>query len=110
MARWVHYPIPHEVARQFLCSDLLIHRQTTELVMFDSHDHEPHHRPHVPLMAFPYMEFDLVGEVHRLKAESSWDTGHNAKTLIKYDDLRVVLMALQSGARLPEHQTDGRLC
>jgi len=29
---------------------------------------------------------------------------------MKYDDLRVVLMALQSGARLPEHQTDGRLC
>lgn len=60
-------------------------------------------------MAAHYMEFDLLAEVHRLKAEATWSTGQNARTLIKYDDLRVVLTALQSGARMPEHQTDGRL-
>jgi hypothetical protein len=40
-------------------------------------------------MAGPYMEFDLIAELHHLKAESAWSTGHNARTLIKYDDLRV---------------------
>jgi quercetin dioxygenase-like cupin family protein len=60
-------------------------------------------------MAAPYMEFDLTAEVHHLKAEATWSTGQNARTLIKYDDLRVVLMALQAGARIPDHQTDGRL-
>jgi hypothetical protein len=55
------------------------------------------------------MEFDLLAEFHRLKAESAWSTGQNARTLIKYDDLRVVLMALQARVQVPEHQTDGRL-
>lgn len=77
--------------------------------MPDTRDHEPHRRTHAPPMAAPYMEFDLLAEVHRLKAEATWSTGQNARTLIKYDDLRVVLTALQSGARMPEHQTDGRL-
>jgi quercetin dioxygenase-like cupin family protein len=60
-------------------------------------------------MAAPYLEFDLPAEIHRLKAESTWSTGRNARTLIKYDDLRVVLTALQPDARIPEHQADGRL-
>jgi quercetin dioxygenase-like cupin family protein len=77
--------------------------------MSDSRDHEPHRRPHPSPMAAPYMEFDLTAEVHHLKAEATWSTGQNARTLIKYDDLRVVLMALQAGARIPDHQTDGRL-
>jgi quercetin dioxygenase-like cupin family protein len=77
--------------------------------MPDTRDHEPHRRTHAPPMAAPYMEFDLLAEVHRLKAEATWSTGQNARTLIKYDDLRVVLTTLQSGARMPEHQTDGRL-
>jgi len=55
------------------------------------------------------MEFDLQAEFHRLKAESAWSTGQNARTLIKYDNLRVVLLALQAKAQIPEHQTDGRL-
>jgi len=60
-------------------------------------------------MAGAYIEFDILAEFHRLKAESAWSTGHNARTLIKYDDLRVVLIALQSTARIPEHQTEGRI-
>jgi quercetin dioxygenase-like cupin family protein len=55
------------------------------------------------------MEFDLSAEIHQLHAETTWSTGRNAKTLLKYDDLRVVLMALRDGARLPEHKTEGRV-
>jgi quercetin dioxygenase-like cupin family protein len=63
----------------------------------------------MPPAADPFMEFDLPAEVHRLKAETTWSTGQNARTLIKYDDLRVVLTALQTNARMPEHNTDGRI-
>lgn len=55
------------------------------------------------------MEFDLPGEIHRLKAETTWSTGQNARTLVKYDDVRVVLMALQAKVRVPEHKTEGRI-
>ncbi len=76
--------------------------------MSDTPQHEAHRRPHTPPIAEPFMEFDLPAEVHRLKAEATWSTGRNARTLIKYDDLRVVLMALAAEARLPGHKAQGR--
>lgn len=77
--------------------------------MPDTPQPEAHRRSHTPPMAESFMEFDLPGEIHRLKAETTWSTGQNAKTLVKYEDLRVVLMALQAKARLPEHKTEGRI-
>lgn len=71
--------------------------------------HEPHRRPHSSSMADAFMEFDLTAEVHRLQAETTWSTGQNARTLVKYDDLRVVLTALQARERIPEHKTEGRI-
>ena len=68
-----------------------------------------HRRPHTSSLASPFLEFDLVSEVDRLHRESTWKTGHNARTLIKYDDLRVVLMALKAGSRIPEHKANGRI-
>jgi quercetin dioxygenase-like cupin family protein len=60
-------------------------------------------------MAERIMEFDLPAEIHRLQAETTWSTGQNARTLIKYDDFRVVLTALQAKVRIPEHKADGRI-
>src|SRR6187200_3032018 len=77
--------------------------------MSDTPQHEAHHRPHTPSMAERLMEFDRAAEVHRLHAETTWTTGQNARTLIKYDDLRVVLIALATEARIPEHKADGRI-
>ncbi len=71
--------------------------------------HEADRRPHTPPMAGPYMEFDLAAEVHRLRDETTWSTGQNARTLLKYDDFRVVLTALQANMKIPEHKTDGRI-
>jgi quercetin dioxygenase-like cupin family protein len=68
-----------------------------------------HRRPHAPPMASPFLEFDLTSEVERLHGESTWKTGQNARTLIKYDDLRVVLMALRAGAHIPAHRANGRI-
>ena len=77
--------------------------------MPDTLQHESHRRPHAPPTAGTFMEFDLPAEVHRLHAETTWSTGQNARTLIKYDDFRVVLMALQANVRIPEHKTEGRI-
>ena len=68
-----------------------------------------HRRPHASPMAEPLMEFDLPAEIDRLRAEKTWTTGQNARTLLKYDDFRVVLTALQAKARMPEHKTEGRI-
>jgi quercetin dioxygenase-like cupin family protein len=73
------------------------------------HDDRQHRRPHTPPMAAPFLEFDLAREVEQLHREPEWNSGQNAKTLVKYDDFRVVLTALKASARLPEHQTKGRI-
>ena len=55
------------------------------------------------------LTFDLADEVRRLQSEQPWQAEHTANTLVKYSDLRVVLVALKAGGRLPEHSTAGRL-
>jgi quercetin dioxygenase-like cupin family protein len=66
-------------------------------------------RPHSGPMAGTFLEFDLSAEVERLRRERPWSHGHSARTLVKYDDLRVVLMALDPNARVLEHRADGRI-
>jgi quercetin dioxygenase-like cupin family protein len=68
-----------------------------------------HRRPHTAPMASPFLEFNLTAEVDQLHRETTWNTGQNARTLIKYDDFRVVLTALKANAHMPEHKTDGRI-
>ena len=53
------------------------------------------------------VEYDLVREVRQLHEEPSWTNGQNAKTLVKYDDFRIVLMAVQAGALVPLHKAPG---
>ena len=72
-------------------------------------DDSQHRRPHTPPIAAPFLEFDLTRELEQLHGEPEWDSGQNAKTLVKYDDFRIVLTALKARARLPQHQTKGRL-
>jgi quercetin dioxygenase-like cupin family protein len=69
-----------------------------------------HRRPHASSMASPFLEFDLASEIDQLRREPTWGaTRRNAKTLMKYDDFRVVLTALQAHTRISEHKTDGRI-
>lgn len=78
--------------------------------MSDPTDPETQHRrPHPQSLAAAYLEFDLGREIEQLHHEPAWETGQNAKTLLKYDDFRVVLMVLRAHARVPAHQTAGRI-
>jgi quercetin dioxygenase-like cupin family protein len=72
-------------------------------------DDRQHRRPHTPPMAAPFLEFDLKSELEQLHEETEWANGQNARTLVKFDDFRVVLVALRARARVPGHQTKGRI-
>jgi quercetin dioxygenase-like cupin family protein len=78
--------------------------------MTDSRIGDPQNRrPHPASMSGPFLELDLAREVAQLRQEPEWASGQNARTLIKYDDLRVVLTTLAAGAGLPGHHTRGRI-
>jgi hypothetical protein len=63
--------------------------------------------PDAPPRASPFLEFDLTGEVDRLHRETTRNTGQNARTLMKYDDFRVVLTALKARACAQVMEVDG---
>ena len=49
--------------------------------------------------------FDLKTEAEALKFEPPWKAhGHNAKTLVHRDDLRIVLAAVKKGIRFHQHE------
>jgi quercetin dioxygenase-like cupin family protein len=53
--------------------------------------------------------FDVPEEIDSLRGDIGWlRDGHSARTLVKHDDLRVVLIALAQGARIAEHTADAR--
>lgn len=61
-------------------------------------------------LADPVVEFDLPAVIEKLRAEPAWITeGHNAATIVKYPDLRIVLLALQAKAVMREHRADARI-
>lgn len=68
-----------------------------------------HRRPHPQPMEGSFLEFDLPRELDQLHREPEWENGQNAKTLVKYDDFRVVLTALKRRVKVPEHRTEGRV-
>jgi quercetin dioxygenase-like cupin family protein len=54
-----------------------------------------------------FLQFDLAAESEQLRQEAAWkSTSRNAKTLVKYPDLRVVLIVMRSGTHMEGHKTD----
>jgi quercetin dioxygenase-like cupin family protein len=61
-------------------------------------------------LAGPLLTFDLPEEAEKLRKEGPWlQHGRNAVTLVKYADLRIVLMLMKAGTRMPEHHATGRI-
>jgi quercetin dioxygenase-like cupin family protein len=58
----------------------------------------------------PLVHVQLTEQLERLKQESTWHTsGRNAVTLTKEPGLRLVLMLLGKGTKIPEHKAAGPL-
>jgi hemerythrin-like domain-containing protein/quercetin dioxygenase-like cupin family protein len=55
------------------------------------------------------MGFNLAEEAARLRQERAWEHGRNAKTLVKFPDLRLVLTVIRAGQTLTEHRDAGRI-
>lgn len=63
----------------------------------------------VGTLAAELLTFDLNREIEQLRSEGRWQSGHTAKTLAKYPDLRIVLIVMKPGGRLEKHQAEGRI-
>lgn len=59
--------------------------------------------------AGPYLAFNLPDEADRLRHEPAWTSGRNSRTMLKYADLRIVLIVLRAQNRMEEHHTDANI-
>lgn len=57
------------------------------------------------------LQFNLISELDQLHWDESWlhPTGRSSKTLVKYPDLRIVLIAMKANTRMHEHTAAGRI-
>lgn len=56
-----------------------------------------------------FAQFDLEREIQDSEQRKPWPSGLHSKTLVKKQDLRVVLIAMEPGASLKEHHADGSI-
>lgn len=63
----------------------------------------------VGTLAASLLTLDLNREIEQLRSEGRWQSGHTARTLAKYPDLRVVLIVMKAGGCLKKHRTEGRI-
>ncbi len=68
-------------------------------------------RPEMPKdrpLDAPLLTFDLPALLKQIKSEDNWQkTERNAMTLLKTQEMRVVLVALHAGTVIPSHKADG---
>jgi quercetin dioxygenase-like cupin family protein len=58
----------------------------------------------------PLMSFMIPDEITAMRSTQQWtSTGRGAKTLVKNDDLRIVLVALSVGKTIHEHHAEGAI-
>jgi quercetin dioxygenase-like cupin family protein len=56
------------------------------------------------------LTFDLAKEADRLRNESPWSQhGSNGVTLVKYSDLRIVLILMKPATKVQEHHAGARI-
>ena len=62
-------------------------------------------------LSVPMLQFNLGEEIDQLQKEDAWlhGVGHSAKTLVKHDDLRIVLIAMKANAQMHEHKATARI-
>src|ERR1700692_697130 len=62
-------------------------------------------------MSGSVLQFGLASELDELHRDEAWlhPTGRSSKTLVKYPDLRIVLIAMKANTRMHEHSAAGRI-
>lgn len=64
----------------------------------------------LPHLGSSLLQVLIPHEVQNLWKEESWQmaSGRSARTLVKYPDLRIVLVSMKAGTRLKQHKTNAR--
>lgn len=60
-------------------------------------------------MSKDFARFDLEAEIGDSESLKPWSSTKHSKTLVKNDDLRVLLFTMESGATLKEHHANGSI-
>jgi quercetin dioxygenase-like cupin family protein len=62
-------------------------------------------------LSVPVLQFDLGEEIDQQQKEESWrhGVGRSSKTLVKYDDLRIVLISMKANTQMHEHKAAARI-
>lgn len=65
----------------------------------------------LPYLASALLQISIPAEVKQLHQQDSWlrGTGRSSKTLIKYPDLRIVLVSMKANTRMKDHKTKARI-
>ena len=72
---------------------------------------EPRYGLHrLPHLGDSLLQVLIPAEVRNLWQQDTWDleSGRSARTLVKYPDLRIVLVSMKAGARIKRHKTNAR--
>jgi quercetin dioxygenase-like cupin family protein len=54
-------------------------------------------------------QYDLMSEISAFESRKPWQQGLTSKLLLKSSDFRLMLIAMQNGAKMQEHHSDGRI-
>ena len=64
----------------------------------------------LPHLGSSLLQVLIPNEVQSMWKEEAWQTGagRSARTLVKYPDLRIVLVSMKAGTRFKQHKTSAR--
>ena len=64
----------------------------------------------LPHLGSSLLQVLIPNEVQSMWKEKAWqtDAGRSARTLVKYPDLRIVLVSMKAGTRFKQHKTSAR--
>ncbi len=65
----------------------------------------------LPQLAAPALSVCLPTAIAQIRKQDSWSrtNGRSAKTLVKYPNLRIVLISMKEQSRMNNHQADGQI-
>ena len=73
-------------------------------------EESPYGLNRLPDLGSSLLQVLIPNEVQSMWKEEAWqkNAGRSARTLIKYPDLRIVLVSMKAGARFKQHKTSAR--
>src|SRR6204780_3812649 len=79
--------------------------------MKEAQPHAVGHAMIAETLSTPIFQCNLLAEIQNLHKEEAWlkETGPSSKTLVKYSDLRIVLIAMNKNMIMREHKTSARI-